>query len=267
MSLELPLVVFTVFTQMAIGLVLMSAVQQWAIVDGPTGSNLRLEWLAALGFLAIGVLASFFHLGHPLGAVRMFANLGSAWLSREILMITIFGALVVVTLVGLNKNAATKWLITLTAAVGLLALFSTAMTYAPPSLPAIDNYLPLVFFGLTSIILGPAIASYFVPADKQQLLTITLAIGLIVGLVIYLTVPSIWLSGGTVTEMTAQLHLASPLYWLHIATGLALPLLVLGWQKRIPVWLPVLLLVSEFIGRITFFTLMVSSAANLGGLY
>jgi DMSO reductase anchor subunit len=264
---ELPLVLFTLFTQMAIGLALVSAVQQWAVAGGPADSKLRFEWVAALALLAVGVVASFFHLGHPLGAVRMVANLGSAWLSREILMIGIFGVLVVVTLVGLYKQAAAKWLITITAVVGLLALFAMAMTYAPPSMPAIDNYLPLVFFGLTALILGTGIASYFVPADKQQLLTIILAISLAVGLVVYLVVPSVWLSGGKVTALTGQLHLASPLYWTHIVVGLALPLAVLAWQKRIPVWLPVVLLIGEFAGRINFFSLIVSSAANLGGLY
>lgn len=264
---ELPLVVFTVFTQIAIGLVLVSAVQQWVPVGGPTGSKLRFEWLAALGLLGMGVIASFFHLGHPLGAVRMLANLGQAWLSREILTISIFGALTVVTLAGLFRNAAAKWLITATAVAGLLVLFAMAMTYAPPSLPAIDNYLPLAFFGLTALILGPAISSYFVPADKQQLLTIFLASSLFAGLVVYLIVPSVWLSGGTVMAMTGELYLASPLYWTHIIVGLALPLAVLAWQRRIPAWLPVLLLIGQFAGRIIFFSLTVSSAANLGGLY
>jgi DMSO reductase anchor subunit len=264
---ELPLVIFTMFTQMAIGLALISAVQQWAIAGGPTDNKLRLEWVAALALLAVGVLASFFHLGHPLGAIRMVVNIGSAWLSREILMVGIFGALTVVTLAGLYRNAAAKWLITITAVVGVLALFAMAMTYAPPSMPAIDNYLPLVFFGLTAVILGTAIASYFVPADKQQLLTIILASSLAVGLVVYLVVPSVWLSGGKVMAMTGELHLASPLYWTHVVVGLALPLAVLAWQRRIPVWLPVLLLVGEFAGRIIFFSLVISSAANLGGLY
>ncbi len=264
---ELPLVLFTVFTQMAIGLVLISAVQQWAVAGGPTESKLRFEWIAALALLGVGVLASFFHLGHPLGAVRMMTNLGTAWLSREILLVGIFGALVLVTLVGLVKNAAGKWLITATATAGLLALVAMSMTYAPPSMPAIDNYLPLVFFGLTALILGAALASYFVPADRQQALVIVLAIGLVTALVVYLVVPGMWLSGGKVMQLTGQLHLASPLYWTRIVVGLALPLAVLAWQKRIPVWLPALLLIGEFAGRIIFFSLTVSSAANLGGLY
>jgi hypothetical protein len=37
---ELPLVLFTVFTQIAIGLALVSAVQQWAIAGGPTDNQI-----------------------------------------------------------------------------------------------------------------------------------------------------------------------------------------------------------------------------------
>jgi DMSO reductase anchor subunit len=264
---EIPLVFFSVFTQMAIGLVLVSAVQQWSTAGGPTGNSLRFEWIAVLALLAMGVTASFFHLGHPLGAWRMLSNLSTAWLSREILMVGIFGVLVVLTLIGLYINKAGKWLITITAVAGLLALFAMAMTYAPPSMPAIDNYLPLVFFGLTALILGTAIASYFVPADKQHLLTIILGASLFAGLVVYLVAPSVWLSGDKVSAMTGELHLTSPLYWTHIIVGLLIPLIALIWTKRIPMWLPVLVLIGEFAGRIAFFALTVSSAANLGGMY
>lgn len=266
--LELPLVLFTVFTQMAIGLVFVSAVQQWAFSTGTTpGDNLRLEWIAVLGLLGVGVVASFFHLGHPLGAVRMLANLDTAWLSREILFVGMFGGLAAITLFMVHTERPHKWLITATAAAGLLALFSMARTYAPPSLPAIDNGLPIAFFGLTALILGSALASYFVSEAQQPMLTIMLAVGLSISLILYLIVPGIWLSGGTVTQLTGQLHLASPLYWTHLIVGLALPLAVLIWQRRIPVWLPILLLIGEFSGRIIFFTLVVSSAANLGNIY
>jgi len=264
---DFPLVLFTIFTQMAIGLVLVSAVQQWAVDGGPSVSKMRSEWTVVLLLLAVGVLASFFHLGHPLGAVRMLANLGTAWLSREILIVAVFGVLVVVTLYGLVKNRVNKWLVAGTAVIGLLALIANAFTYAPPSMPAIDNLLPLVFFGLTALILGTAVASYFVPADKQKWLTILLAASLGMALIVYLVVPSIWMSGGEVMRLTAKGYLASPLYWTHIIVGLLLPLGVLAWQRRIPVWLPVFLLIGEFAGRIIFFTLVVPSAANLGGIY
>jgi DMSO reductase anchor subunit len=264
---DFPLVLFTILTQMAIGLVLVSAVQQWAVEGGTSINRLRSEWVVVLALLALGVFTSFFHLGHPLGAVRMLANLGSAWLSREILMISLFGILVLVTLYGLMKNRVNRWLVAATAVIGVLALIATSFTYAPPSMPAIDNLLPLVFFGLTALILGTAVATYFVPADKQQPLTILLATSLVLALVVYLVVPSIWMSGGEVMRQTAEGYMASPLYWTHIVVGLLLPLGILAWQKRIPVWLPLFLLIGEFAGRIIFFTLIVSSVANLGGIY
>lgn len=263
---EFPLVLFTVFTQMAVGLALLSATRQWAVVEGPS-RKIQTEWVVVAGLLAIGVIASFFHLGHPLGAVRMLANLKTAWLSREILGFVLFGLLVAVTLFMVYRQTVNGWLMKLTAIVGLLAVVATGVTYAAPSLVAVANALPIVFFVLTAFILGAAIASYFAPASQQPLLTGILATSLIVALVIYLVVPFIWLSGGKVLQMTGQAYLASPLYWTRIIVGLALPLLVLGWFKKIPAWLIVLLLIGEFAGRIVFFSLTVSSAANLGGLY
>lgn len=263
---EFPLVLFTLLTQMAIGLSLVSATRQWAVVEGP-GGKIQAEWLAVAGLLAVGVLAAFFHLGQPLGAIRMLSNLGTAWLSREILSIALFGVLVVGVLFMVYKGSLNSWLLKLTALVGLAAVFATGMTYTAPALVAVENPLPILFFLLTAVILGAAAASYFAPAGKQPLVTAILTVGLIVALVVYLVVPFIWLSGSTVTRMTGQAYLASPLHWTHLIVGLALPLVVLAWLRKIPAWLPLLILIGEFAGRMAFFALTVSSAANLGGLY
>jgi hypothetical protein len=42
---------------------------------------------------------------------------------------------------------------------------------------------------------------------------------------------------------------------------------VLATARRIPIWLPVLLLAGEISGRIMFFTHVVHSAVNIGNLY
>jgi DMSO reductase anchor subunit len=263
---EFPLVLFTLLTQMAIGLALVSATRQWAVVEGPSG-KIQAEWLAVAGLLAVGVIAAFFHLGHPLGAIQMLNNLDTAWLSREILGMIVFGLLVAGVLWMVYKGSLNGWLLKLTALVGLVAVFATGMTYAAPALVAVENPLPIVFFLLTSVILGAAGASYFTPAGKQPLVTAILVVGLIVALVVYLVVPFIWLSGSTVTRMTGQAYLASPLHWTHIIVGLVVPLAVLAWLRKVPAWLPLLILIGEFAGRMAFFALTVSSAANLGGLY
>jgi DMSO reductase anchor subunit len=265
--IELPLVVFTVLSQMAIGMALFSTLRQWSIVDGPS-QRTRVEWITIGFVLAVGIAASFLHLGHPLGAVRMLSNLGSAWLSREILGISLFGLLVAAIVVAEMSGKVNRWLLLLAAVMGMLALFATAMTYAaPPSVVAVNNALPIVFFLLTAVILGSAISSLFAGPARQPLLVSILITALVVSLVVNLLVPLIWLSGGTVMRQTGEVYLSSPLYWVQIVIGLAVPLLILWRLRRIPVWLPILLVVGEVAGRIAFFALNVSSAANLGNLY
>jgi len=55
--------------------------------------------LIALGFLAAGLLASFFHLGHPERAWRAAAQWRTSWLSREVIVLPLFMLLVLLYLV------------------------------------------------------------------------------------------------------------------------------------------------------------------------
>ena len=50
--------------------------------------------LLALVFLVIGLLASFFHLGHPERAWRSVSQWRTSWLSREVIILPVFMALV-----------------------------------------------------------------------------------------------------------------------------------------------------------------------------
>ena len=264
-SLELPLVLFTLLTQMAVGMAIFAALRQWAVVEGPTTKN-RNEWITILILIGLGVFAAFFHLGKPLGAIRMLTNLGSAWLSREIFSFGLFGALTAVTFYMAFTKSSKGWLFKLTALVGLLAVFSTGGVYASPGLDAIHNVLPLVFFLLTVFILGPAIASYFVDENSQLLLRSILEPSLLASLIVRFAIPFVWLSGSAVMRASGQNFLASPLHWVHIA-ALLVGWIVLRRAKNIPSWLPILLLVGELLGRIAFFALVVSSGSNIGGLY
>lgn len=59
--------------------------------------------LIALAFLAAGLLASFFHLGHPERAWRSAAMWRTSWLSREVIVLPLFMTLVLLWSLG-------KWL-------------------------------------------------------------------------------------------------------------------------------------------------------------
>ena len=266
--MELSLVIFTVLSQISIGLAIMLAVRQWAVSEGTAPSSFRIEWIVVGVALAVALAASLFHLGHPLGSPRAVLHLGSSWLSREIVVMQIFGILVLAALIALWKESANSWtLIKIAALVGLVGLAVSGMVYAPPSFPALNNGVPIIFYVLTAFILGSGFSSYFAGEDKQSLLTRILMVSLIVGLVINLILPSIWLSGGRAMQMTGAAYYGSALFWLRLVVEFGLGLVVLATTRKIPIWLPVLLLAGEIVGRIMFFTHVVHSAVNIGNLY
>jgi len=266
--MELSLVIFTVLSQISIGLAVMLAVRQWAVSEGTAPSSFRTEWIVVGLALAVALVASLFHLGYPLGSPRTILHLGASWLSREIVVLQIFGILVLVALIALWKGSAASWaLIKITALVGLVGLAVSGMVYAPPSFPALNNGVPIIFYGLTAFILGAAFSSYFAGEDKQPLLARILMVSLIVGLVINLILPSIWLSGGRVMQMTGEAFYGSAQYWLRLVLEFGLGIAVLAAARRIPIWLPVLLLAGEIVGRIMMFTHVVHTAVNIGNLY
>ena len=262
-NMELSLVFFTVLSQAAIGLMILSSIRQLAL-DGPAG-NVRLEWLAAAILLLAGMIASLFHLGHPLGAPMAIKHLGTAWLSREALGVGLVLGLMAAGFFT-AREAVKPGLAVAAVAMGLLAVFFMGMTYAPPGYPALNNALPFVFFLLTAAVLGTAFSSYFAPTEKKPLLGRVLGVSLLLALVIYLVAPCVWLSGGAVMQQTATAYLTSPLYWARIVIGLAIPLYAVWRSGTIPVWVPPVILVGELIGRMAFFSLSVHASTNIGGL-
>jgi DMSO reductase anchor subunit len=103
-----------------------------------------LAGLISLGFLLAGLIASFFHLGHPERAWRAAAMWRTSWLSREVIVLPVTMALIFIyTLLKLFDNQdimmvlgngyPLEWSTTI-GFLGLLAVFAlylcTAMIYA-----------------------------------------------------------------------------------------------------------------------------------------
>jgi DMSO reductase anchor subunit len=261
-SMELPLVLFTVLSQAAIGLVLMNAVRLHA---GPGEGNARKEWTLIAAFMGAGIAASLFHLGHPLESYRALAHLEKAWLSREVLAAGIFFALAAFA-AATGREKGSPVLVWASVLAGLLALLASGMTYAPPALPAVNNALPTVFFLISAVVLGAGFASWFAAAGNQPLLARIFVTALVVGLVVRLTVPCAWLSGSEIMRQTGLAWLGAPLYWAHIAL-MAACLGVLWKNRTIPAWLPILALAGELAGRAVFFSETIHTAVNIGAPY
>lgn len=159
---EWPLVAFTILSQTAVGLclflflpIVLTAGTPWT--DAARASVL----LIILLILGPGVLAaavSFFHLRHPFRARRVLANLGTSWLSREILFELAFLAFVALAfwLVRTGREGGALFKAALAAAMlaGVLFLLSMSKLYMLETLPAWSSARTLLSFAATALNLG-----------------------------------------------------------------------------------------------------------------
>ena len=84
MSFEFPLVIFTVFTQLGVGVALFAWWDMLVTPEEAHTKTVRMRvWFCAFVASFVGLAASLFHLGHPLAAYKALYNLGDSWLSRE----------------------------------------------------------------------------------------------------------------------------------------------------------------------------------------
>lgn len=168
---EWPLMTFTLFTQLAVGSFFMLALVRTLITKGEEAEANR--WIqlgvkTAGGFALIGLILSLFHLGTPLGAYRSILNLGSSWLSREIITAGGFFVLLLITYSQLRKGSFNKVLAWITAIVGLLAIYSMASIYAGSIRPAWDNFNTYVAFYGTTFLFGSVGATLLLLIGKKE---------------------------------------------------------------------------------------------------
>lgn len=149
-----PLMFFTVLAPAAAGLVgglaVISAGKQVAV--RLAFLQLRLPAVSvALLLMAVAMLFSFFHLGSPLKAVYALSALRTSWLSREILMVSVFGLLLLAWYILLRTRSlsqrASSVMLWLCLAAGLLMVWSMARIYMLPAVPPWNSvYTPVLFY-------------------------------------------------------------------------------------------------------------------------
>lgn len=250
---ELPLVIFTVLSQMSVGMTLLLTWRTWR---GQIEGN-RVMWLITGLVLGVASVAAILHLAHPDHAYNALINLRHAWLSREILGATLYGAMIALAfLTKGNKGAAL-----LASLFGILLVAVQGMTYAAPAMQAIANGLTMVFFFITVWVMGCAGA----PLLKLNASVAALRQAIVVFIAVMVVAPLIWLSGGTIVKMTAHAWLTSPLWLLSLVCAIAA--LALTLRRPMPRTLFVILLASMLLSRLSFFGDTISTIVNIGHLY
>ncbi|MCB2160751.1 dimethyl sulfoxide reductase anchor subunit [bacterium] len=158
-----PLVIFSLLAQLAVGTYVVLGVIRFATKEeGKDSKFFRLfntGWIGSFVVVAIALLISLTHLGTPLNAPYTILNMGSAWLSREILFGLLFAFFAGVFALFYWRQIGSKGLrgvlYVLGAVAGLGLVFSMSMIYRYiDTQPAWHTPWTTVMFYLTAGVLG-----------------------------------------------------------------------------------------------------------------
>ena len=178
---EWALVAFTILSQMSVGtFVVLGIVHVFARrkYGEKAADMLSDRALLAIGpVIILAFIASFFHLGNPFTAYRAVANLGSSWLSREILAGVLFaivgGIFAIMQWRKMGSETLRTVIAWIAALIGLFFVFAMSNVYMIETVPTWDTvFTPLSFF-TTTFLLGTLavaaayVASYAYVARKQ----------------------------------------------------------------------------------------------------
>ncbi|MBK9373344.1 MAG: dimethyl sulfoxide reductase anchor subunit [Holophagales bacterium] len=156
------LVAFTLLTQAAAGACAFLLAFEWRAVRAGAGASVEAAALPVLSFALVaallGLAASFLHLGSPRNAVRALGNLGSSWLSREILLAALFTAALAATVLLRFRpgpaGSAAGFAHGFAAVAGFGLVVTMVRAYRLRTVPSWDQRATPVAFFATAVALG-----------------------------------------------------------------------------------------------------------------
>ena len=166
------LVIFSIAAQMSVGAFLVLggvhffATRYAGIEEADKMSDRAL--LAIGPVLVFGLVFSLLHLGNPLNAPRAIMNVGTSWLSREILFGVLFAGFgflfAIMQWRKIGSPMLRRGVALITAAFGVLLVFSMAMVYYTlAAVPAWNSLAtPIAFFATTLLLGSLAVGAAFV---------------------------------------------------------------------------------------------------------
>jgi DMSO reductase iron-sulfur subunit len=250
-----PLVVMTVLTQLSVG----GFTSIWLLEVFSAHAH-RGAALIALLVAAVALIASTLHLGRPIHAVRALKMWRRSWLSREVLLFTLFANAAAAYSAALWMHwPGTMFLGGLTVAFGIGGVGASARLYLVPGRPAWNSPFTFLEFYLTASLLGSAGANILTgtsPVAKAATIVAGIATLLIGGLKIA------WLARSGVYERRGAYSLLFTVLSNHLLLRFALlsaGLLMLPFAQSRWAAVPVALalMAGEFVSRYLFFVSVV----------
>ena len=261
-----PLVMMTVLTQLSVGA--FAAIWLLQLLGGTI--RLGAAALASLMVGGVALSASTMHLGRPVHAYRALKMWKRSWLSREVLMFSLFSA-VAGLYAGLLwlKLPGSAVLGALTALLGLFGVTASACIYLVRARPAWNTKHTVAEFYLSGALLGPLFAATIGITMGRVLLWITVIAT--AAQLLNLASKFLWLTRSEVFELQASARLLSttlaPALQLRaillISGGIVLPLLT---RSRVGALIALaVVLAGELLGRYLFFVSVVPK--NMAATY
>ena len=193
-SNEFALVIFTILTQMCVGMFCMSTVLPFFVSHDDQGEVQRINDSIPFYIAPVmigGMIVSLLHLGTPANCFHAIRNIGSSPLSREIALTGLFTGLICLLVFMRLKKIASKALylvVSLLAVLaGLLLIYSMAQVYMLRTVPVWNSTFTLIQFFTTGFLLGTlALGSVYVfyfkklkKDDLHQMVRLTVTITII----------------------------------------------------------------------------------------
>jgi len=261
-----PLVMMTVLTQLSVGA--FAAIWLLQLLGG--AMRLGAAALASLMVGGVALSASTMHLGRPVYAYRALKMWKRSWLSREVLMFSLFSA-VAGLYAGLLwlKLPGSAVLGALTALLGIFGVTASACIYLVRARPAWNTKHTVAEFYLSGALLGPLFAASIGITMGRVLLWVTVIAA--AAQLLNLASKFLWLTRSEVFELQASARLLSTTLApglqlraiLLISGGIVLPLLTRG---RVGALIALtVVLAGELLGRYLFFVSVVPK--NMAATY
>ena len=167
MEIQWPLILFTFFNCLAGGIFLMQGILTLA----GKGKSMQLASCAsAIVALAVGGLAVFFHLQHPLRMLNGFGHITSG-ITIELIAVIVFAIAVILYFLMMRRSeegVAPKWCAVLAVIVSLLLPFLTGDSYLMSAIPVWDTMLLPLYYVVATVMLGGLAAMVIAAATKAE---------------------------------------------------------------------------------------------------
>lgn len=249
-----PLIFMTVLTQLSVGA--FTAI--WGTQAFGAHTH-RVASLTALTIAFCALSASTLHLGRPLYALRAVKMWRRSWLSREVLLFTLFAAAATFysLCLWMHMRVATAAIL-VTSLLGLAGVGASARLYLAPGRPAWNSPFTILEFFSTTALLGTAISGLLASGAKGGLLVSASAACVLSVFCIKIA----WLARASSHQLYGAWQLLSTTLSGRVLLRIAL--LTGGWwlfnaAHNFPtrVGALLILLAGEFLGRYLFFVSVV----------